>query len=237
MWFGRVLINLHKFHPLGKPGGRLLPRREARRGDPDRLPGLPRALAKRAKRRGIPVIYFVPPQILGVGRLAHQKGAEICGSCPVQPAVRAQWYHDRGVPGAVYIGHPYFDELTERTLDGSFLAEQKSRGGPVVAILPGSRTQELKKNLPTMLQAAALVARDRVDARFVVACLHERHRELAHEIMQESGITLDSLQLHAARTPELIRLADVAWAVSGFRGAGAHGRGAAHGGPLQDPAV
>ena len=83
-----------------------------------------------------------------------------------------------------------------------------------MAILPGSRTQEVTRNAPIMLRAAAKLARVRPDVRFVVACVHERHRALMREIVAAEG-DVPNLEIHAARTPELIRLADVAWAVSG----------------------
>jgi lipid-A-disaccharide synthase len=86
-----------------------------------------------------------------------------------------------------------------------------------VAILPGSRTQEVTSNLPIMLRAAAKLANDRPDVRFAVAALHAKHRALAFEILEKSGLALD-VEIHAARTPELIRVADVAWAVSGSVG-------------------
>src|SRR5262249_35718685 len=53
--------------------------------------------------------------------------------------------------------------------------------------------------------------------RFVVACLHERHRRLAQKMISDMGISLP-LEVFAARTPELIEVADVAWAVSGSVG-------------------
>ncbi|MBX6316279.1 MAG: lipid-A-disaccharide synthase, partial [Isosphaeraceae bacterium] len=215
MWFGRVLLNLHKFVKLVWQADRYF--RDER---PEAVvlidyPGFHWALAKRAKRRGIPVFYYVPPQLWAwagwrVRKVRKYVDHVLC-SLPFEPA----WYHARGVPGATYIGHPYFDELAIRRLDYAFLAEQRAKPGPVVAILPGSRTQEVKRNFPGMLRAAAQVAERRLDARFVVACLHERHRELVYELIRESGIYLDSLQIYAGRTPELIHLADVAWAVSG----------------------
>lgn len=218
MWFGRVLLNLHKFIRLANEAERYF--RDER---PDAVilidyPGFHWALAKRAKRHGIPVIYFVPPQLWAwagwrVEKVRKWVDLVLC-SLPFEPG----WYHERGVSGAVYIGHPYFDELAERHLDPTFLAEQTSRGGPVIALLPGSRTQEVRKNIPMMLRAAARVAKERKDVRFVVACLHDRHRELVHELIKGSGIYLDALQIHSARTAELIRLADVAWAVSGSVG-------------------
>lgn len=217
MWFGRVLLNLHKFLALASLADRFF-----RHERPDAVvlidyPGFHWWIAWRAKVRGIPVFYYVPPQIWAWAGWRVKKVRKYCDhvlcSLPFEPP----WYHARGVPGAVYVGHPYFDELAERPLDQGFLAAQAARGGPVVALLPGSRTQEVTRNLPVMLRAAAAVARRRPDVRFVVSCLHERHRALAQSLVAEEGGDL-RLEVHSARTPELIRTADVAWAVSGSVG-------------------
>jgi lipid-A-disaccharide synthase len=91
-----------------------------------------------------------------------------------------------------------------------------------VAILPGSRTQEVRRNLPDMIKAARELARRRPDVRFAVACLHDRHKALAERIIAESAVgsagASPSIEVLAARTPELIRLARLAWAVSGSVG-------------------
>jgi lipid-A-disaccharide synthase len=218
MWFGRVLINLHKFVSLAFQADRYF-----RDEMPDAVilidyPGFHWALAKRAKRRGIPVIYYVPPQIWAWAGWRVKKMKKYVDHVLCSLPFEVSWYRERGVAHASYVGHPYFDELKDRQLDLGFVAEQKAKPGPVIAILPGSRTQELMKNLPTMLRAAAIVLEHRSDARFVVACLHERHRELALEIWQDSELRFESLQVFAGRTPELIRLADAAWAVSGSVG-------------------
>jgi lipid-A-disaccharide synthase len=217
MWFLQVLLNIHKFLGLVGRADRYF--RDER---PDAVvlidyPGLHWWIARKAKARGIPVFYYVPPQIWAWAGWRVKKVRKfidhVLCSLPFEPP----WYHKRGVPGAVFVGHPYFDELAERKLDTAFLNTQRARGGKVVAVLPGSRTQELKRNLPVMLRAAARLAARRPDARFAVACLNERHRAMAEHMIAESGLKLP-LEVFAARTPELIRLADVAWAVSGSVG-------------------
>ncbi len=95
--------------------------------------------------------------------------------------------------------------------------------GPLVAILPGSRTQEVTRNLPDMIRAASKLAQRRPNVRFAVACLHERHKKLAEKIVartvaRESNSPGPAIEVYAQRTPELIRLAQVAWAVSGSVG-------------------
>jgi lipid-A-disaccharide synthase len=223
MWFLNVLINLVTFVRLIFQADRYF--RDER---PDAVvlvdyPGLHWWLARRARVRGIPVFYFVPPQLWAWAgwrvRKVRRYVDEVLCSLPFEPA----WYRARGVSGAVYVGHPYFDELADRPLDAAFLAEQRARPGPIVAILPGSRTQELRRNLPDMLRAARALASERPDVRFAVACLHERHKVLAERVLAESDgrearPAGPTIEVYAGRTPELIRLARVGWAVSGSVG-------------------
>lgn len=223
MWFLNVILNIITFV-------RLVFRADAHFRDsrPDAVilidyPGLHWWIARRARARGIPVFYYVPPQLWAwagwrVKKVKKFVDLVLC-SLPFEPA----WYKERGVAHAEYIGHPYFDELNERELDESFLADLNADRNheDLVAILPGSRTQELTRNLPIMVRAAAKLARQRPDTRFAVACLHERHKALADRIIKETLQVEDRiasapiLDVFAGRTPELIRAARIAWAVSG----------------------
>jgi len=223
MWFLNVLINLVTFI-------RLIFKADRHFHDerPDAVvlvdyPGLHWWIARRAKARGIPVFYFVPPQIWAWGswrvRKVRKYVDQVLCSLPFEPG----WYQARGVDAAVHVGHPYFDELADRELDGDFLAEQSGRPGRLVAILPGSRTQEVVRNLPDMIRAARKLVRELPDVRFGVACLHERHKALAERIIAQSHADertspAPPIEIHAGRTPELIRLARAAWAVSGSVG-------------------
>lgn len=219
MWFLQVLLNIHKFFQV-----KAMADREFRENRPDAVvlidyPGFHWHLARTAKKHGIPVVYFVPPQLWAwagwrVKKVRRSIDLVLC-SLPFEP----KWYADRGVPGALYVGHPYFDELAERIIDASFVAEQSAESRPTVAILPGSRTLELTRNLPILFRAAGKLADHCPEVRFTVACLHERHRELAASLLAESGLPATvRVELYAGRTPELIRTASLAWAVSGSVG-------------------
>jgi lipid-A-disaccharide synthase len=220
MWFLNVLLNIITFIGLIFRADRFF-----RDEKPDAVilidyPGLHWWIARRAKARGIPVFYYVPPQIWAwagwrVNKVRRFVDLVLC-SLPFEPA----WYKERNVSQAVYVGHPYFDELTEQELDESFLAQQWSRKTPLLLILPGSRTQELTRNLPIMIRAAVKLASRRPDTRFAIACLHDRHKALAEKIIKANAQTTGGqpvpvIEVHSARTPELIRLGDIAWSVSG----------------------
>ena len=106
-----------------------------------------------------------------------------------------------------------------------------------MAILPGSRTQELTRNLPIMLRAAAKLAerparrpvRRRLPARPGIATSPCRSSS-------ESGLAID-VEIHAARTPELIRVGRRRLGGLGLGRPGADGRGPADGRALQDQGV
>jgi lipid-A-disaccharide synthase len=221
MWFLNVLLNVVTFLRLI-----FLADRVFRTERPDAVilidyPGLHWWIARRAKARAIPVFYYVPPQIWAwagwrVAKVRRFVDLVLC-SLPFEPA----WYEARGYRHAIHVGHPYFDELADREVDDVFVSGLKARAEPLVAILPGSRTQELRRNLPLMVRAAAKMSRDHPGARFAVACLHERHRVLAETVVAENWpdaavpAGTAAVAVYAGRTPELIRAADVAWAVSG----------------------
>ncbi len=154
------------------------------------------------------MFYYVPPQLWAwagwrVKKVKRTVDLVLC-SLPFEP----DWYKARGVSQAEYVGHPYFDELAERELDESFMTkvQANSQRGPLVAILPGSRTQELTRNLPIMVRAAVKLAQQRPATRFAVACLHERHRLLAEQILADNtggaeGQSVPRIEVFAAQQP------------------------------------
>ena len=119
-------------------------------------PGFHWKLAQRAKAEGIPVVYFVPPQIWAWARWRVKKMRRLITHVLSALPFEHEWLTKRGVP-STYIGHPYFDELAAQTLDETFLDAERARPGRVVGILPGSRNQEVTLNIPEMLRAARRV--------------------------------------------------------------------------------
>jgi lipid-A-disaccharide synthase len=125
------------------------------------------------------------------------------------------WYEKRGVT-AHYVGHPYFDELPEQQLDAAFLAEERSRGGNIIGLLPGSRTQEVERNLSTLVRTASLIHHRRPDSRFLVACFKPAQREMVDAYLRNHPEV--PIVTHVGRTPEIIELSKACVAVSGSVG-------------------
>jgi lipid-A-disaccharide synthase len=178
------------------------------------FPGFHWWLARRARARGIPVLYFVPPQLWAWGGWRARKMRRLVNEVLCALPFEERWYRQRHIP-ATYIGHPYFDELPQQKLDAEFLAGQRAKPGPVIALLPGSRRQELEDNGASLLRTAALVHARRPDARFLFACLQPRHRDRIAALAAGCGVPVE---VHAGRTPEIIHLAHSSVAVSGSVG-------------------
>jgi lipid-A-disaccharide synthase len=178
-------------------------------------PGFHWWLAAAAKRRGIPVVSFVPPQVWAwathrarwIGRWFD----DVLCSLPFE----ADWYHSRGVPQARYVGHPYFDELSWQKPDSTFVEGQRRKPGRIVALLPGSRSGEVKRNLDTLVATAAQVHAERPDVRFLFACFKPKHEEVIARRIVDGQFPAET---HVGRTAEIIHLAEACVAVSGSVG-------------------
>jgi lipid-A-disaccharide synthase len=179
------------------------------------FPGFNWWIARRAKARGIPVIYYGTPQLWAWASWRVRKMRRYVDHVICKLPFEVPWYAERGVT-ARFVGHPYFDQLAAQTLDAKFLEEQRQASGPLVAILPGSRTQEVLGTLPTFLRVAALVQRELPETRFAVASYSQRHNAMARKIYSDMPeAERPRLEFHVERTQELMSAADCCVACSG----------------------
>jgi lipid-A-disaccharide synthase len=176
-------------------------------------PGFNWWMARRAHFHGIPVFYFVPPQLWAWAGWRVKKMQRFVDHVLCNLPFEQRWYEERGVT-AHYVGHPYFDELPRQRLDEQFLAQQSS-DGPIVALLPGSRNQEVTSNLPMLTEAAQRIAQQRPDVRFLVANYKESQRRTTEAYLRGCGLPI---QTHVGRTAEIIHVARACIAVSGSVG-------------------
>jgi lipid-A-disaccharide synthase len=126
-------------------------------------------LAARVKSLGIPVIYYISPQIWAwrASRLETiRKVADLMLVIfPFEEAI----YHDAGVR-VEFVGHPLVDLARPSASRNEFLRRLDLRPErPTVAILPGSRPNEVARILPDLIAAARRIRARVPDAQFVVA--------------------------------------------------------------------
>ena len=220
MWFARVFARAPLFLQLLSRADRYF-----RHQRPDAVilidyPGFHWWLARRAHFHGIPVFYFVPPQLWAWGGWRVEKMRRwvdhvLCGLPFEEP-----WYQSRGI-SAHYVGHPYFDELPRQKLDDQFLAVERARPGAIIGLLPGSRNQELELNLSTLIRAASLIHAAQPETRFLVACFKPAHQHYVQLYLDRLAATRSGtlpVQTCVGRTPEIIELSHSCIAVSGSVG-------------------
>jgi lipid-A-disaccharide synthase len=114
-------------------------------------------LAPPIRKLGVPVIYYVSPQIWAsrAGRLATMR--TIADRVLVIFPFEAPIYEKGGVP-VEFVGHPLIDLVKPSAGRDPFLAARGLRpSAPTVAMLPGSRPNEVSRILPTLVAAAALM--------------------------------------------------------------------------------
>jgi lipid-A-disaccharide synthase len=211
MWFARVLVNIHKFWGLASRADRYF-----RHHRPDAIvlidyPGFNWWIARRAKAHGIPVFYYGAPQLWAWAGWRIRKMRRFVDHVLCKLPFEESWYRERGC-NATYVGHPYFDQLRAEKLDGQFIQTLQSKGRSLVAVLPGSRTQEVQSNFVWFLKAARLIHERLPDARFVVAAFKSSQAELIRRQIAGSDLPIE---VHVGRTAEIIHVCECAMAVSG----------------------
>lgn len=212
MWFGRALLHLPKFFGYLHQAEEVFEREK-----PDAVvlidyPGFNWHVARRAKAHGIPVFYYGTPQLWAWASWRIKKMRRSVDHALCKLPFEETWYRDRGV-NATYVGHPYFDELRNRQIDQAFVNQlQTGDDSPLVTILPGSRTQEVKGNLRDLLTSAAKVKADVPNVRFAVASFKSSQAEFSRQLVADSPV---DAEVFVGRTPELISAATCTMAVSG----------------------
>ncbi len=126
-------------------------------------------LAQRLKHMGMRMVYFISPQFWAwrPGRIRVLRGLiqEMICILPFEES----FYRRAGVP-AEYVGHPLLEILkVESTREELFQKLGLDLNRPMVAILPGSRKNEIRHNLPTLLRTVRRVHARHPEIQFVLA--------------------------------------------------------------------
>jgi lipid-A-disaccharide synthase len=139
-------------------------------------------LAKAAKKRNIPVMYYISPQLWAHGSWRIKKIKKFVDRMVVIYPFEETFYTNGDV-SAKYVGHPLFDELNMRNIDEAFV--EKMKGGEtktIVSLLPGSRKQEIRTLLPILLETAASIHEKIPSVKFLLSCSNKRNLELIEGI-------------------------------------------------------
>jgi lipid-A-disaccharide synthase len=172
-------------------------------------PGFNLRFAGKIHAMGIKTIYYVCPQVWAWNRRRIPAMARSIDRLITIFPFELEYFKGTGVK-ADFVGHPLVDEIQK------FRAEKDIdlpwQGKPKVALLPGSRTQEILKILPVMLDAAMLVRAGNPHASFIIASPSD---ETGRFIMDHFPSLPEFVTVVSGKTRQVLGLADAALVASG----------------------
>lgn len=168
-------------------------------------------LARAAKKLGIPVIYYICPQLWAHAPWRVKKMKKLVDKLIVVYPFEKPFYERAGIP-VTYVGHPLFDEISKEGIDEGIVSELKKQGETIVSFLPGSRKQEIVRILPLLLQSAARIQQTIPSVKFLVSCSDEQHLDLVQTITRESGV---NCKIMVGNVHEVIKASDLCIAGAG----------------------
>lgn len=167
------------------------------------------------RRLGIPVVYYVGPQLWAwrAGRMAAmQRDVErVVVIFPFEEAI----YREAGVP-VEFVGHPLVDSVRPSPPRSAFLRENGLvPDAPTVGLLPGSRLNELHRLVPVIAAALPAIRAAVPDVQFVVACAPNLPDRLFTPLVEAGPPDRARPVLVHGRTDEVLAASDVVITASG----------------------
>lgn len=170
-------------------------------------PGFNLRIAEFAKQQGLKVVYYISPQVWAWKKSRVHKIKKTVDKMlvilPFEQAFYARYNYE-----VTFVGHPLLDVLQEETSTDrqTFLKDHKLADKPIIALLPGSRKQEVEKMLRVMLEMVPLFP----DHQFVVAAVGTLSPSFYQQIIARSNVSL-----LVDQTRSLLQFATAALVTSG----------------------
>jgi len=172
-------------------------------------------VARAAKRAGIPVLYYVSPQIWAwrPGRMRQIK--QCVDLMLVLFRFEEDLYRRAGV-ACRWVGHPLLDEAMSDGEQAAFLRRHRlDTGQTVLALLPGSRAQEVARLLPTMLEAARALHGAGVAQRILIAAAPSVDAGPIDALVDRAGTVASAVTVVRGEAAAVLRASRAAVVASG----------------------
>jgi len=174
-------------------------------------PGFNLRLAAKTHAMGLTNIYYVCPQVWAWDRKRIPAMAKICDHLisifPFEP----HHFEGTGLPVS-FVGHPLVDEIGSA---GQAPADANGAGMPTIALLPGSRKQEIRHILPAMWKAAGLIDKRKPGCVFTLAAPAENIAQCVRATVRKTAGGPAQVSVVTGQTLPLLRQARAALVASG----------------------
>ena len=175
-------------------------------------PGFNLRLAAALKKRGVKVYYYISPKVWAWNKKRIPKMAKVIDHLMVIFPFEVDVFKDTGLQ-VDFVGNPLVEQIDE------FLATEPKplpwKSERRIALLPGSRKQEIERILPTMLAAAKKLERKFPDVSFMIATPNERIERMVKGQIFHCREKPSRLVVVCGHARELMRQAEAAIVTSG----------------------
>ncbi len=138
-----------------------------------------------AKRLGIPVLYYISPQVWAWRQGRVKKIAKIVDHIAVIFPFEEAFYRKHRVP-VTFVGHPLLDmPLIENSLFSLLTSHFPLPTSHLIGFLPGSREGEIVRHLPVMLKSAQILSQRQKDLKFLISLAPSLERSLIDKIFAQ----------------------------------------------------
>lgn len=210
--FAEVMKHLGTFKKIFK---KLLELLETKRPDAVILvdyPGFNLRLAKFAKEKNIPVIYYISPQIWAWGQKRIQEIKQYVDKMVVIFGFEEELYKQAGVK-ASFVGHPFLDVVRPEWKKEEIIKRLHLKHSSLkISLLPGSRAKEIERHLPVMLKSCELINKELPDAEFILSRRGDLDSSIYNKILGCSKIKPHSLE---DRPYDIMEISDLVIVSSG----------------------
>jgi lipid-A-disaccharide synthase len=159
--------------------------------------------AGRVKDHGIPVIYYISPQIWAWRKGRINTIRKVVRKMIVILDFEEKLYRDAGVDVA-FVGHPLLDAFKD--IDRDAVRKEWGAKKLLIGLLPGSRGKQFRMLLPILKKTADLIRKELPEATFVLGCAPNINPKLAET---------DGIQVVHNRTPDVMAASDLLIVASG----------------------
>ena len=167
-------------------------------------------LAAKAKKLGIPVLYYISPQIWAWRRGRVKRIRRLVDHMAVILPFEQQFYTANNVP-ATFVGHPLLDTPLPTT-DQIFATGVEEQ--VTIGLVPGSRDNEISRHLPVMLDTAAILKDRLKHVRFIISHAPSVARKQMEMIVAEHPCRID-VEILSDEVETVFERSDVIVAASG----------------------
>lgn len=173
-------------------------------------------LAKKLHALGIPVVYYISPQVWAWRKGRVKKIKKYCKEVFLLFPFEEKFYQEHNVPHE-FVGHPLLDEIDPKLYDPEFRKIHRQQCGIkddeiVLGLMPGSRRLELKQHMQIQLDTARLLAQKHPNLKVLILVAPTFTKDQVREYLEDFRLPYILLQDEPFR---MIHMVDVMLAASG----------------------